>query len=668
MLDYHRMLIPDLDPGPDLHDWKGFISPWAVRARDAEELRTIDLLRATVVFDVALQRIAVARGALERQIGRRLAKLNDRARLMRLGFSSLGDCVAERLGLGLRSAQEMARIATQLEELPLLRAASDGAELSPSHVRLLAGFVTAQNEAEWIARAQRLTVRGLREAIRKARQAESKPEEPEQERIRFDAPARFKAKWLAAVDLFRKLEGRDDLSESAAAEAFVAEWSSGEDATTSSRDPRHDQEATAELLRYLRASASPAPGRPGSKSANASLRLGAPKPVDREEIQRLCEERTDHWSCLPRLRNVKLPERLASLDKELSDDTDELDRELREMAILRRQLDAQTGRILSTYERLRLDLDMDFVDADHYASERAGIGPVQARTLRCWERFLGPFPHIEAAYFRGELSERHMRALTEVLGRNGASLTEQEWLERARTLTLRRFEDEVRATSLRLGLIEGGVIRAEARDRRRDSVVAAPPPADVDLQAEIQELEALALGASEANVLSARVRAHGPALRVSFVADLDMRTFWDQCVEACRWSHGLQLREWQCAERFIDAFVAVWDRKDPYRHVLEHKVIARDGYRCTVPGCRMRRNLQAHHVRWRSRGGEDSLDNLTTLCSAHHLHGVHELRINVTGIAPHALTWELGLRSDGSALMVVGPGERILDARAGAIQ
>src|SRR3990172_7948499 len=100
------------------------------------------------------------------------------------------------------------------------------------------------------------------------------------------------------------------------------------------------------------------------------------------------------------------------------------------------------------------------------------------------------------------------------------------------------------------------------------------------------------------------------------------------------------------AERFIDAFVAVWDQKDPYRHVLEHKVIARDGYRCSVPGCRSRKNLQAHHVRWRSRGGKDSIDNLTTLCSAHHLHGVHELRIKVTGVAPHGLVWEIGLRAD----------------------
>ena len=539
MLTYVNVVIPNLDDGPDLHDWKGFISPWAVRERSAKELRTIDLIRATVVFDVSLQRIAVARAALERQIGRRLAKLNDADRLMRLGASSLGDYVAERLGLGLRSAQEMMRSATRLEELPLLRAASDAAELSPSHVRLLAGFVTPHNEAGWIARARGLTVRGLRAAIKEAREKKPQRQEPEGVRVAFDAPPRFKAKWRAAVGLVGKVEGRDDLSEAAAAEAFAAEWSSGEGATKDSRGAR--SEASLELLGYLRAAASPASRRPGSRSM--SLRFGVPGPIDREEAERRLEEATDKWSSLPRLRSVKPPERLASWDRELCDDMDELDRELRAIAVLRRQLDAQAGRILSTYERLRLDQDMVFVDADHYASERAGIGPIQSRTLRYWERKVRSFPHIEAAYSRGELSERHMRLLMQVLSRTGAHFTEQEWLDRARSLTLRRFEDEVRHMTLRLGLIQGGVIRAEARDRRHDSVVAAPPPAGVDLQAELQQLEALALGARAANALSARVRAKGPQLRVSFVVDPDMKAFWDECVEACRWSHGFQLRE-----------------------------------------------------------------------------------------------------------------------------
>ena len=74
--------------------------------------------------------------------------LRDKDQLMRLGFASFRDYVCERLGMGLRSAQEMARVSAELEELPVLRAASDRGQLKPSAVRLLVGFVTQANEAE----------------------------------------------------------------------------------------------------------------------------------------------------------------------------------------------------------------------------------------------------------------------------------------------------------------------------------------------------------------------------------------------------------------------------------------------------------------------------------------------------------------------------------------
>jgi 5-methylcytosine-specific restriction endonuclease McrA len=75
----------------------------------------------------------------------------------------------------------------------------------------------------------------------------------------------------------------------------------------------------------------------------------------------------------------------------------------------------------------------------------------------------------------------------------------------------------------------------------------------------------------------------------------------------------------------------------------------RDGWRCTVPGCTSYRNLHAHHVVFRSAGGSDDAENLTTLCAAHHQRGVHgggPLRI--TGRAPAALRFDLPLESFAS--------------------
>lgn len=51
--------------------------------------------------------------------------------------------------------------------------------------------------------------------------------------------------------------------------------------------------------------------------------------------------------------------------------------------------------------------------------------------------------------------------------------------------------------------------------------------------------------------------------------------------------------------------------------------IARDGYRCTHQAldgsrCTNTRWLDVHHIIHKQHGGDDSLENLTTLCSAHH--------------------------------------------------
>jgi hypothetical protein len=79
----------------------------------------------------------------------------------------------------------------------------------------------------------------------------------------------------------------------------------------------------------------------------------------------------------------------------------------------------------------------------------------------------------------------------------------------------------------------------------------------------------------------------------------------------------------------------------PARRTRHQQAIERDGC-CQVPGC-SRAAGQAHHVQLRSHGGSDDLGNLTGLCGAHHLHGVHRGLLRVRGRAPDRLRWELGV-------------------------
>jgi len=50
-----------------------------------------------------------------------------------------------------------------------------------------------------------------------------------------------------------------------------------------------------------------------------------------------------------------------------------------------------------------------------------------------------------------------------------------------------------------------------------------------------------------------------------------------------------------------------------------HKVFERDGWRCRVPWCRRRTNLEEHHVIPRSLGGTDDPENKVTLCHWCHV-------------------------------------------------
>ena len=65
---------------------------------------------------------------------------------------------------------------------------------------------------------------------------------------------------------------------------------------------------------------------------------------------------------------------------------------------------------------------------------------------------------------------------------------------------------------------------------------------------------------------------------------------------------------------------------DPEMYGLLHtQVLRRDGWRCQ--SCGARSNLEVHHQEFRSHSGDDSEQNLITLCTACHA-AVHHGLVN----------------------------------------
>jgi hypothetical protein len=73
-------------------------------------------------------------------------------------------------------------------------------------------------------------------------------------------------------------------------------------------------------------------------------------------------------------------------------------------------------------------------------------------------------------------------------------------------------------------------------------------------------------------------------------------------------------------------------------------VEARDGHRCTFPGCDRDVFLQIHHIVHRAKGGSHEVSNLQLVCWTHHAL-IHEGGWSVRGPAGPGCTW---VRPDGT--------------------
>jgi hypothetical protein len=85
-------------------------------------------------------------------------------------------------------------------------------------------------------------------------------------------------------------------------------------------------------------------------------------------------------------------------------------------------------------------------------------------------------------------------------------------------------------------------------------------------------------------------------------------------------------------------------------------VLRRDQHRCQVPGCRHSVFVDVHHIRTREEGGGHELDNLVTLCGAHH-RASHHGELMVQGSVSSGLSFRHADGTDyGGAVVAADAG------------
>jgi len=543
-----------------------------------------------------LARLASALGPLRRVLATLAERLIATRTPERLGYARLGDYARERLGLSARQLQELARVHRALAGLSALERALVANELPWSKVRLVARVASVEDEATWIARARALPTRRLEQEVR-ASAPRVEPDDgddalPEQRVIVRCTPA-VREKWSLARETAERMAGQrlraGEALELVAAEVFSA-ISIDPAFAESSDEPRMSRRREA---------------------------LGS---------------RKDETAPAARAHPLGLPLPVTSLAVGIEEaDAFELDRRLRLAVALEQTLDAVIAPLLRRITSPEYEWRGNYRALPSYASDELGMSASKARALLRLERAGDLCPELREAYRSGRLSWVKAHCLLPLLLLDIPGDWRPAWVAWAGRITVRRLETDVeRALLLRAG-----------HDLAWQRCKFHPERAQDPIPTSEQQLCAPDVDPEATQELVWRVPREVAGLFLAVRETLRAKL---------RPERGRFLSDGEAFDALLDCALLAWTLRDP-RARRPDPVIERDGYRCAVPGCTSRRNLQDHHIRFRSACGSDAPDNRITLCAFHHQRCLHTGLLRIHGRAPDALLFELGRRPGAGPLV-----------------
>ena len=356
---------------------------------------------------------------------------------------------------------------------------------------------------------------------------------------------------------------------------------------------------------------------------------------------------------------------------------------VRKLTRLEDELERQLGQVLAMMSDIGAVRGLSFAGVGHYAEARLGISRTTAEDRARLARALRPLPVVRAAYERGRLGFQAASLICRVLaGRSAHPRLQARWVKHAERTTIKRLRDEMRLrsrekiaqpTAMAAPPVDDATWHRSLSRRPGDAIARVEEYGRLSLEADRwtvvvpmrlpADLAAQFLGALSAKRrwLEKQVKAGlavepfplplGTQVKADIASGTDLSS--SSGLPASHWAaRAFSLRcgvvpQWVAMLAMIEEFVATWD--DP-RHSPERdadRIYIRDGWRCAAPGCISRRNLEEHHVEYRSRGGSNEMSNRICLCRFHHQRGEHGDLMTCRGEAPLALVWRMGRSGRG---------------------
>jgi hypothetical protein len=620
-----------------------------------------------------------------------------------LRYSNANDFARERLDRSGSWLRQLARLGQACRELPALADAISGADGGKPLGRAAAYEICRVARPEtltgWINQARTCTIRDLKRAVR--REMDNRPSSVAN--LAQQHPRASLGMHLPVV-LDRALTGieraflasnpssrRHDLID-----ALNAEHASGNGAgMLELGDPAARTGRSGPLMR--------SPSRPGlshSPDADAMLDdgLASERVVENTTNRELLKAR---WS-LHRVdlfiaaldevtRKVTAPARhnvasaaCSDSDHRMPDTTpddtssaENLAQSMSDVLALDHEIKLRIDRLLLWLEQRRAWSLLGYADAGEFGQRMLDESASTTRNRLRLARALERSPALLRGAESGRVSHQRLVRLAHLMqqhrshGLHKTNLQEektiQQWVDHSARVSIKRLDEDLDVVEHR---------RRAARDVRVEHAGVPLPPTDAEWQASLQLvpgearrcllLGGLQLLASEAPANVWR-RFSGPAatirdLRHSLnlvrvrlaqqARDLtavspspadESRLFPSIRLAARHLESGRPIADWICLLSLLEEWAEEWDNPRHMPRRSTDAIASRDGWRCTAPGCTSR-EIEVHHIVYRSHGGTDDPTNLTSLCPFHHRMGEHAGLLKVTGTAPLGLRWQMGNR------------------------
>jgi hypothetical protein len=608
--------------------------------------------RARVMHE-GLLFLASASARVELEIGEGLRRLTREFRVEHLGATNLEDACRGAYGFSWVVGRKLRLLAERLPNLPRLREAFLSGRVPRSKVCEVAVGATPDTDAAWAHVATEASVRELREAVKLWRAAgkapalepdAAGPEPDELVRIRWTTTQGNAMKWLFfGRAMLREVVGRN-ASDGDLLEALLQELESEPGMPAGDFPSELDE---------------PPDSRP------ARRRAARRKPLSPQAIERLARQI---------VQQARGPEQARGSDPfspriATATCAGEADHALRQLVTVSRRLQWERSRLLRIVRSQSLHVHLGHPRWDQYLEHALGMSEVQADELCQMEGRLSRLPRLRQAFRDGTFSLATLKRLRAV----ARPSTEADWIAHALKATDKRLSVEVPwhvmlATTLSppqyRSFTDGGRPLPDLRvaemlaDWRRAFPGSDPfsgseeKGSDPFSAVSFRAVEQTPTGEGRTRAqwildqLMAHVALDEPWHRryrdVTVWARPEVAAHFDDMLRRVRMVRGSHADVGACVEFMLEAFAASWLRHDTEPKRREQRVLDRDGRTCTIPGCRRRHGLEAHHARFRSQGGSDEESNLVAACTPCHHHGVHEGHVEIRGTAPDRLTCVLG--------------------------